>query len=129
MNNIPADFPPSFRTKPEYNGTNVNGTAWKMEPHIKVSYVWLIMPLVLYTTITIFLFITMFHTRNAPPWKSSILALLRCMDPDNKLSTPQQLNQYGKQTVVRLEQVRRGETWQLVDTTDAIDLPRDVKRK
>lgn len=100
-----------------------------MEPHIKVSYVWLIMPLVLYTAITIFLFVTMFHTRNAPPWKSSILALLRCMDPDNKLSTPQQLNEYGKQTIVRLEEIKKGETWQLVDTTAAIEQPPNGKKK
>lgn len=117
MNNVATSLSNSFRTDAEYNSTRVNGIAWKTEPHIEVTYVWLTMPLVLYCIITIFLFATMFHTRNAPPWKSSILALLRCMDPENKLGTPQQVDQYGKKTVVRLQEVRNGGTWQLLDTT------------
>ena len=75
------------------------------------------MPLMLYCAITIFLFATMFHTRNAPPWKSSTLALLRCMDPENKLGTSQQVDQYGKKTMLRLEEVKNGETCQLLDRT------------
>ncbi|OAL52965.1 hypothetical protein IQ07DRAFT_629469 [Pyrenochaeta sp. DS3sAY3a] len=129
MDNMAISLSNAFRTKLDYNGTRVNGTAWKTEPHIKVSYVWLIMPLALYTVITIFLFVTMYHTRNAPPWKSSILALLRCMDPDNKLGTPQQLNAYGKHTTVRLEEIQKGETWQLLDTTAALEQPSDGRKK
>lgn len=39
------------------------------------------------------------------------------MDLENKLGTPQQVNQYGKETLIRLQVVNDGETWHMLDTT------------
>lgn len=81
------------------------------EPTIEVTFPWLILPLVLYVMITTFFFTTMSRTRNAPPWKSSALALLSCTDPNNMMGETEQFKRTARTTSVRLED--NGETWHL----------------
>lgn len=83
---------------------------------IEVTFVWLIMPITVYITITAFFFTTMLRTRNSPPWKSSALALLQSRDPDNHMASPKQFKKYAKATSVRLE--RNGETWHLLESDE-----------
>ncbi|KAF2709271.1 hypothetical protein K504DRAFT_455026 [Pleomassaria siparia CBS 279.74] len=92
----------------------LNGTAWPNEPRIKVSYIWLLTPVVLYAGITILFFTTVFVTRKTPPWKSSALALPRSTDLNNRLLSPKQFKEYTVSTEMRLED--NGETWHLLET-------------
>jgi hypothetical protein len=75
---------------------------------------WLVMPLVLYFGITAFFFATMVRTARVPPWKSSPLAVLRCVDPNNKIATMTQFKIFAESTNVRLED--NEEAWHLVNS-------------
>jgi hypothetical protein len=72
------------------------------------------MPITLYVSITAFFFATIVRTIDAPPWKSSSLALLQCGNPDNKMAGTKQFKAFAKSTKVRLDD--NGETWHLVDS-------------
>ena len=113
--NIAASI--SLEMRNEENGKRVNGTAWSTEPVIEVTFYWLSMPIALYLVITVFFFGTVFRTRDAPPWKSSALALLRCADPKNEMASTEQFKKYAAATSVRLDDT--GETWHLLETRRA----------
>ena len=93
--------------------TPINGTGYGDIPYTEVDFVWLIYPIVIYLGLTIFLFATIFRTIDTPPWKASPTAFLRCMDPDNDLSTAEIIKDYEKKRFVRLEET--GKTWHLAE--------------
>jgi hypothetical protein len=103
----------SFRTT---NGsTTVTGIAYNTEQTIQVNFFWLIFPIVLFLMISSFFFLTIFKTRDLPPWKSSALALLWCEETgDNKLSTLEQMKARGKQANVNL--LKENDSWRLAET-------------
>jgi hypothetical protein len=103
----------SFRTT---NGsTTVTGIAHNTEQTIQVNFFWLIFPIVLFLMISWFFFLTIFQTRDLPPWKSSALALLWCEETgDNKLSTLKQMKARGKQAKVKL--LEEKDSWRLAET-------------
>jgi hypothetical protein len=64
--------------------------------------------------ISLFFFMTIFQTRDLPPWKSSALALLWCEETgDNKLSTLEEMKARGKQAKVKL--LDENDSWRLAE--------------
>jgi hypothetical protein len=90
----------------------VTGTTYTTEQYIFVNYIWLSYPIALFLVLTTFFFTTIYATRHGPLWKSSPLALLFAMNPDNTLSSTEQMEKKAKNMGVVFE--KRRETWMLV---------------
>ncbi|KAF2818990.1 hypothetical protein CC86DRAFT_375415 [Ophiobolus disseminans] len=120
MENIAASLGIAFRSME--GRTVVNGTAWSTVPTIEVTFVWLLMPIILYFMITFFFFTTIARSKGAPPWKSSALALMKSTDPHVAIREWKEIKDYAVKNSVRLDD--NGETWHLAETHR-----RDVKMR
>jgi len=96
------------------HGEMLYGMHWISELVIEVSLVWLIMPILLYITMTALFFTTVACGKGVPSWKSSALAVLKCTDPRNELTETPQFKRYARTTFVRLGY--NGANWHLVQS-------------
>ncbi|KAF2741367.1 hypothetical protein EJ04DRAFT_480683 [Polyplosphaeria fusca] len=115
MHNIAVSMSNAMRTA--NTSTTFTGIAWDRQPFISVQFAWFSFPALLYLATTLFFFAMLVETRrvDAPIWKSSPLALLQTMHPDNKMETLKEIEQDAQRTSVRLRY--NGEMWQLRETT------------
>ncbi|KAH6621936.1 hypothetical protein C7974DRAFT_213696 [Boeremia exigua] len=113
MDSIAASLSNTFRTA--HSSITTAGIAYKKEPVIQVTFLWLIFPIVLHLLISGFFITTVSQTRDLPYWKSSALALLWCEETgNNRLSTPDQIKTRGEQAKVEL--LDEGNSWRLTET-------------
>ncbi|CAO2648636.1 Nn.00g079030.m01.CDS01 [Neocucurbitaria sp. VM-36] len=115
VDNVAMSLTNEFRTSK--SSTNVSGTAWRQTPYITVDFIWLLRPAILFLMITVFLFATMWRSRNTPLWKSSALALKYSRDADNQA----QLAYHKQKTASKFNTTRlegTGGGYQLVDSAE-----------
>jgi hypothetical protein len=95
----------------------VRGSEWKSEQYIAVDFMWIIPPGVVYLAITLFLFATIFKSRNmeVPLWKTSPLVLPHLTERNNGMQSLNQVEKESQRTRVKLQYT--GENWHLQEVT------------
>jgi len=94
----------------------MSGASWANTPYILVDFRWLALPAIIYIGITILLFATALwaEVSESPLWKSSLLVLLWCMNPDNQVASGEEADNDARLLNLHLQKNEKG--WQLVDT-------------
>ncbi|KAH3917227.1 hypothetical protein HBI56_120650 [Parastagonospora nodorum] len=95
----------------------VRGSEWNSEQYIAVDFNWIIPPGAIYLAITMFLFATIFKSKNmeVPLWKTSPMVLLHTTERNNGMQTLKQVDQESHHTKVKLQYT--GENWHLQEVT------------
>ncbi|KAI8931461.1 hypothetical protein NX059_011787 [Plenodomus lindquistii] len=99
-------------------GHTLTSSEFESEQYISVDFKWLTPPVTIYLAITLFLFTTIFKSRNeeVPLWKSSSLVLLHTVEHNNGMQTLKQVEKGAKYTQVQLQYTEQ--SWHLQDVTE-----------